>query len=118
MTHAQRMRERREAARAEGICEKCFSRDAPAQQAQPLTDEQRKALRIVADHCAGFLNFRNIVYALLDTQHVQPVSDTQDDARDFDAWWERNWSGKYPDTDARDRAIAENAWNAARRVPH
>lgn len=48
---------------------------ALAQQAQPLTNEQHQALRIVADHCAGFLNARNIVYALLDAQQAQSLTD-------------------------------------------
>ena len=33
----------------------------------------------------------------------------------FAEWWEDTWAGKYPATDARDREVARNAWEACER---
>lgn len=42
-----------------------------------LTDGELQALRIVADHCAGYLNARNIVYAMLDRMAQAAVTYTK-----------------------------------------
>ena len=65
-----------EPAHAERIQEAiaALERRAPA---VTLTDGERQALRIVADHCAGYLNARNIVYAMLDRMAQAAVTYTK-----------------------------------------